>query len=463
MKWIVLLTIILGCQLPGLAQEETLLLRSISLEGNKRTRDKIILRELDIKEGDVIPQAELTKRLERNRLLLINTGLFNKVEINIKNWEEDNVDLHIVLKEDWFYYPIPILELADRNFNVWWKDHNHAFNRLNLGLRFYLDNLTGNNDLLKVVAQFGYTQKYELDYRLPFFNRGQSLGLNTNILYTREREVGFENLVNKQRFIRIDDQYSLKRFRVGATLTYRPALFSKHEWEFNYHNKQISNIISFLNPEFLGGGIENQQFLSLGYTFTLDKRDNKNYAMKGFYFQSSLVKNGLGWSKEVNNLPVSATYAQYFNTKKWFSYGFMLKGKAALQRQVQPYYIHRRALGYEEDFIRGYEFYVIDGQDFGYIKNDLRIKLLDKAVQVKAMLLKPLQYMPIKIFLKLNADLGYVNNEYTEASNSLENAWLFGGGPGIDLVLYHEYVVRVEYSFNTKGEKGVFLHYKFFF
>ena len=68
------------------------------------------------------------------------------------------------IKEALFLYPIPIAELADRNFNVWVKEQKASFSRLNLGTYTYWLNATGRAELMKFTVLFGYTNKFEFNY-----------------------------------------------------------------------------------------------------------------------------------------------------------------------------------------------------------------------------------------------------------------------------------------------------------
>ncbi len=57
---------------------------SIIYEGNKKTKNYIIRRELDFKVNDSVEAQVLTKNLKSNRSRILNTGLFQDANINIK-------------------------------------------------------------------------------------------------------------------------------------------------------------------------------------------------------------------------------------------------------------------------------------------------------------------------------------------------------------------------------------------
>jgi outer membrane protein assembly factor BamA len=154
---------------------------SILYTGNKKTQNYIIRRELDFKAGDTIASTTLTGMFLQNRSRILNTGLFKEVALNIKSWdtESNHISIEIKVQEAWYIYPIPIFELADRNFNVWWDEFNGSLSRVNYGIRFTHNNLTGQQDALKLTAQFGYNNFLANSaWRLP---RGTDLKIKSPI------------------------------------------------------------------------------------------------------------------------------------------------------------------------------------------------------------------------------------------------------------------------------------------
>jgi len=450
---------------PAWAGIDYVFIEKIELKGQKKTRPKTILRELDFSVGDTIPLTELPERLERNQQFLMNTGLFTRASIVYKNWEgaTNHITLLIEVSENWFIYPFPIFELADRNFNVWWQEYNHAINRINFGVRFYHTNLTGRGDLMKLVTQYGFTQKYELEYTLPTFNKAQSLGIFTNLLYTRNKEIGYATLEDKLRFFRSDTDVLLKRFRVGGGLIHRPNLFFSQRFLVYFHRNQIhESVRQELNPDFFLHGLT-QRYFSIQYEATLDRRDIHAYPTKGFLVALLAQKDGLGVFGDLNASYLTAYAKKYFPLGSRFILEQIGKGRFAFNREKQPYY-NSIALGYELDFVRGYEFYVMDGLDYFYTKTSLKFNILSWRYDFgKLMPLKPFKVIPVRVYLSLNHDLGYVNNPFYSETNTLANEWLQGYGAGIDFVIYNDKVLQVEYSRNRLGEQGIFLHWEFNF
>ena len=444
-----------------------IVISNFEIEGNKKTREGTIIRELDFQIGDTIQLPDLASRLGKNQTLLLNTLLFLEVNMNIGNWdtETSQVTIQIKVREAWYLYPIPIFELADRNFNVWWNQYNHSFKRVDYGVRLYYNNLSGRRDILKGVIQLGYTQKYELEYSMPFVNKAKTIGINTNFLFTRNKEIGLTTKENDLQFYRDDNRFLFHRYRFGFGTTYRPELYQTHKIEATYYRRTIKDSVAIFNPDFFLNGKQEQQYFSLAYTYQLDRRDNKAYPLKGYFVEGEIEKEGFGIFKDRNALITRATISYYFqlDKKKKYSVALRAKGQTQLQRQKMPYY-NNKALGYEEDFIRGYEYYVVDGMDYAYLKSSIRYEILNKKINwKKAMPFKSFRVMPFRIYLTINSDLGYVNNPYYSTDNPLSNQLLWGGGVGLDFVVYIDKVIRVEYSVNRQGEKGVYLQYQLFF
>ncbi len=448
-----------------LAQNDFVVVDSIVFNGNKKTKEATIRREMNVKEGDRISLLALPSRLEENRTLILNTTLFTLVKVNVGQWKDDNhITITVDLQEQWYLYPLPIFELADRNFNVWWTEQNKSLKRVNLGLWLTHYNFTGRRDKLKLTTQFGYTQKYELDYTLPYFNKKQTLGFDTNLFYATQKETNYITDGDKFLFFG-NDQVQLRNVRLKFGLTYRPKLFVYHNINLEYHDNQASDSIVLLNPDFFLHQATEQRFFALRYSFTIDRRDLRDYPKKGFYFLSILSKDGFGIFNGIDGMTLNTTFAKYFtfgSQKKW-STELIWKGLFYLYQKKQPYY-NSRSLGSRPDYLRGYELYVIDGTDFTYIKTSLRREIFNRNINWgKASPIKQFRIMPLQVYLTLNNDVGYARDPFYNTGNPLTNSWLWGGGIGLDIVAYVDKVVQIEYSFNHLWENGLFLHYKFTF
>jgi outer membrane protein assembly factor BamA len=441
---------------------------SIVVKGNKRTKTRIITRELTFSNGDTLPLSSLSSVLEQNRLRLMNTNLFLSAKINLKNWTEENhVVVHIELIENWYLFPIPIFELADRNFNVWWKEQGRDFRRTNYGMRFTFTNATGRRDPLTALVQMGYTPKYSLSYSQPYINKKQNLGISISYFNAVNREVGAYTTGDKIFFYRDSARnVQLRRVYASAQVNYTPGLFDFHTFSFGYVNNKVAPSVAELNPDYFLAGKIQQRYLWLSYNFLKDKRDIRPYPLNGYILNISVSKSGLRKKDDVNALDVSIKYGKYFSFTPRLSLEMLWKGKTAFIRNRLPY-TNARGLGFGSDFIRGYEYYVMEGFDYTYLKNSFRFSLLNKDIPIKPLskikLLKNWSPLPLKLYLTANFDAGYVNNPFQQAVNSLANRPLYGGGVGLDILAYYNMMWRLEYSANHLGEKGLYFSYSFAF
>ncbi len=446
-----------------IAQFDHVFIDSIFIKGNKKTKDRIILRELKIAPGDSIHISQLSEVLEKNEKYILNTGLFTWGKINIKSWDgrTNRITLLIELFEAWYIWPFPIFELADRNFNVWWDEHKASLSRVNFGVRLKHYNTTGLKDPLKLVLQAGYTQKYELNYTLPPLNRNQTVGIIADLFYAKNREIAYTTADNKLLFEKRENEFPQQRIRAGFSFFFRPKFRSYHFAKIDFRHNIISDYVANeLNPDYFLNNKTTQRFIYIRYEYVHENRDIIPYPLSGNYLSLIVEKEGIGLFDERNGFYVTGKFAQYFSFWKRWSTELIFKGKYSVFRDKQPYNKYK-ALGYFEDYLRGYEFYVVDGLDYGYSKSSLRFELINRRVNWgNLMPIKVFKLMPLRIYLTMNNDIGYVNDPFYFETNPMTNKWLWGGGFGLDINLFYSTTFQIEFSINHLKEKGLFLHYK---
>ena len=445
----------------AVAQLDFVYIDSISVRGHKKTKESIILREMLVGEGDTVSLSDLSALMNRSEELIMNTGLFNRAEISFKAWEGESNKVHLLVDVDetWYLYPVPIFELADRNFNVWWVEQGRSLQRLNFGMEFAHLNFTGNRDRLKISAKYGYTRKYALSYSLPFFDKAQTTGLSAEVAYLRNREINYATTGNKQDFFRDGENFIYQRFHANLALSYRPRIKASHELIAGYRQNRVDDIVSReKNPDFFLNGRNFQRYFLLAYSFSVDQRDVRPYPWKGSFFNAVLEKDGLGIFGDRDALTLWASYRRYLPFGQRWSLGLESGAKYSFIRHQQPYN-DNRAMGFGSMSLHGYEYYIMDGLDMVLGRSALRLQLLEWGLDFgKAVPIQAFRKMPVRFYLSLNNDLGYANDPYTGQLNALSNRLLWGGGIGLDIVLYYDKVIQIEYSFNDLMENGLFLH-----
>ncbi|MEZ5195400.1 MAG: POTRA domain-containing protein, partial [Bacteroidales bacterium] len=183
------------------------IIHKIILLGNKITKDRIIFRELIFSEDDTIAAGTLDEKLQQSRKNLVNTSLFNFVTISYMLIEDSAnlVDVTIEFIERWYVWPVPIFEFADRNFNEWLKKRD--WSRLNYGVFLTWNNFRGRREKLILYARFGYDQKYELSYQIPYINRKQTWGMGFAGGLSQNHEIPYNSVDNKEVYYKSEEFY----------------------------------------------------------------------------------------------------------------------------------------------------------------------------------------------------------------------------------------------------------------
>ncbi|MEM9896157.1 MAG: POTRA domain-containing protein, partial [Bacteroidota bacterium] len=268
--------ILIVCAVGQSPNSETITIEKILIEGNFRTRANIITRELSISEGDTFYKADIDSIFEWNHNRIYNTNLFNVVDLTLTDSLATRSDLLITVEERWYLYPAPIFRLIDRNFNEWWVDRNRDINRVNIGIKLDQFNLTGRNDLLRIIAQTGFTNIYTLNYRLPYIEKTQRHGLEVFAGYSDAKNLAFTSQDNNQEFLQQSDSVLRRELGFSLTHTYRSGFYAFHETSLSFSNAVISDTILSLNNRYFGNGQDTQSFFRLGYVYKWDKRNNRN-------------------------------------------------------------------------------------------------------------------------------------------------------------------------------------------
>jgi len=430
--------------------------REIILAGNRITKDYVILRELTFQKGDTLRNLDSTFRRSKENVL--NTSLFHTADFT---WLADGDDLkvYIILSERWYVFPVPIFEVVDRNFNEWWKTKN--FSRVNYGAYLYWNNFRGRNETVTMAIRLGYTQRFSLYYEIPFINLRQKAGLIFAASYSRNKEVAKSTENDTLVYLKTPDDYLRKEQAFSVQYTYRPDLYESHLLEAGFRRVDVTDTVVRANPDFLADGKTREKYFILRYAYRSDHRDYKIYPLEGSYFDAELIKNGFDLlDDDIDLIFVASTYKKFFKLGSGFYAGAAVKGKWS-GSAFQPYF-NTRALGYGRDFVRGYEYYVTDGQKYGLAKAHLKYELLSqKVVHASFIPFPKFATIPYAFYLNLFADGAYVkDDQFADMhGNKLPNSWLAGYGAGLDFVSYYDIVLSLEYSFNKFGESGIFIHF----
>lgn len=433
--------------------EECYVVDEILVEGVRKTRPKVVLRQLTFVQGDTICTDDLEALVSRNEDNVYNLGLFTKVETELDT-AFGRFILRITVEERWYVFPSPYVDLEERTFNEWWEDKD--LDRLVVGLGLDWSNFTGWNDRLYLYGQWGYSRRITMSYRRPFLFPKPQIDGSVTFFYVNNREIGYNTINGVLQLARLNRE-SIRQYYIG-TMSFAKRLSPREQIQasIGYQHFDPNDSIVFFNDRYLTDGAQAESYPSISLGYVRDERDIRSFPLDGFKYAAGIKFLGLpGWGTSrfaKANLSLSHHIPL---TKRWnFAYGmqnFFLLGKEV------PYY-DKYFIGFGS-FLRGYERYVIDGSYLNLTKAEWKYGIFPrKMYHAKWIPSRRFRDFPFGLYLSAFADAGYVtDNTFNNQDNYLKNKLLLGYGLGVNVTTVYDFLVRFEYSFNKFGQGGFFI------
>jgi outer membrane protein assembly factor BamA len=454
-KYIFILIFVFSYSLVSFSQG--FIVESIAVEGNTRTKTNFILRELPFVEGDTILLSNWDKIKKQSVNNLINTSLFHEAIITL-NGEGNYKQIAIKVVERWYLWPIPQFSIEERNFNVWWETKD--LSRASIGMFLTHNNMRGRGEIMKLLVMFGYNKKLGFSYEMPYINKKKTFGLGLQSIYTTRHEVNMQTEYDKQVYLKTENEVIQEDWLTSFQFTYRPKIHIHNLLQLKYHQWYFADTLLETNNNYSSNMDANLKYFGIYYKLKIDFRDYKPYPLDGFYIDFEVLKNGLGvFENDLNMLSFKSTMRKYIKISSRFYYAVGFIGKMS-SSAYQPYLLER-GLGYGRDFVRGYEYYVVDGQNYIVGKNNIKYAVIPKrTIKMNWIPTDKFNKIPYSIFINVFSDAGIVNNsQFYSSTNYLPNRFLFSGGIGLDFVTYYDAVARIEWTVNKLGESHFYLHF----
>ncbi len=428
----------------------------INILGNKKTKDYIILREMNMKVGDTIQPSMLYEKLLLCQEAIYNTNLFSFVQITPAIVSNHRFSININLTEKWFIYPIPQFQIIDRNFNEWLKTYKANFNRVIYGLRYTDYNFSGRADKLNIIFLNGYSRYFSFGYSEPYSNSKLNQGFSVGAGFIQYKEFAYNTNSNNKLVFYKKNYFTKSNFFVTSSFLVRNGLYKKHLFGFQYNATSVSDsfVIKKFNPNYFNDSISKIDFPDFSYSFVYAKTDNINYPLKGTLLSISLVKRGWGINKGINMLSADFSYKKFYSHKSNFYSSFQFFSKIKLP--FYQAYINQRALGYGEYNLRGLEYYVVDAVASSIVKLTFSKKILQTNLHFPFKN-KFISAIPLSIYAKTYSDAGYAYNK-KDFATQLNNRLLYTGGAGFDIITLYDMKLSIEFSINQMNGMGLFLH-----
>ncbi len=155
---------------PALDSSRVLTVNRIIIIGNKVTKERIISRELTLKHGDTISVKRLPHELLWDKRKIYNLRLFHTV--TVRSLELSNRCNRLAggghrAFSTLFQFPslalrIEILVSGGKTITTTLAAYSIS------GVNLTRYNFRGRNGSSQLILQFGFTQRYELSYRVPY-------------------------------------------------------------------------------------------------------------------------------------------------------------------------------------------------------------------------------------------------------------------------------------------------------
>ena len=428
----------------------------ITITGNKRTKDFVILREMVLFEQSNIDRDSLTYLLEMSNNRIMNLNLFNSVTIDTLS-SNNGLLIKVIVIEKWYNWPIPFIEFSDRNFNIW-KDLSFDPTRTNYGVYLFNYNVLGRNHTLKTSFVYGYNKTYGLEYRVPFLSRKSNIGVSTKIKYTSQSEMWLETKNDKLVFYKNGNSNLIDKTQAEVKINKRFAPYKMGYASVGFvHTKLDTSLTGVTDNYLLNAQLERTVFES-SLSLDIDTRNNIYLPTTGQFFQNQVKLQYFNRIKPIANLYISSK-AQHFNhiKNRWFS-AISIFGDYNTSSTL-PYENSRR-FGYDY-IVRGFERYVVEGRASILTNAAIRYQFVKQQnISLPIIPIRNYNFLPITSFAEIFLDAGAVSSSNILIYNNLPNELLYSGGLSIQTIFYNDRILRLEYSLNSLKESGFFVHFK---
>lgn len=327
---------------------------------------------------------------------------------------------------------------------------------MNYGVYLVWENFRGKNQLLKLKYRRGFKEHYLFRYEIPYFNKEKTIGISAFAQHFRRKKSFYNTMDNKLLYYENGDKYTTKDYEFQLSILYRKNTRHKHKLRLNYLQSNIADSIKSYNPDYLKNGKLKGDYFQINYQYANEQRDYVHYPLHGHYLHFQLKKNFEG-SSPVNHFELIGKVEKHMEISNRLFIGSSFKAKVSSD-DYQPYFA-QKGLGFY-DYVRTYEYYVVDGQHYWLSKTAIKYELIGKTnFDIPYLKMSQFKKAHYSLYLSVFSDLGYVIDKQNNENNDLTNQLLFGRGISLDYVTYYDKMLRIEFGINRLGEKGIFLHF----
>lgn len=440
---------------PVFYNDSIYLISNIIITGNKKTKSKTILCELEFATGDTVSAARLPQLIDKSTTNLKKTSIFNYVTIT---YESDGDSLHtglncvninINVEECWYTWPTFDISPHNGNLNEWFAHPDLDLIDYHIGVKKY--NFRGRRETISILLKRGFNNITQIGYENIALDRRRKHMISLFASIQKQNNVMINTKDDKALYLDFEgNKKAFEGYSYDIYYKYRPKIDITNTVSIGYMSARIHDSVSIANPYFFGKGKTKIEGVTLQYTFRFDKRNSSYYPLKGSLLTTTIKKNGvLSNSIDTYNIILDARKYWQLTMRQYFAAQFY----GSMSNKSTPFYM-MEAIGFKPNVVPGYEHNMIKGTSLCYIKTSYKFEVVRQHII-------HLKWLPFKKFNKIHYAVyvnAFANSGYTtpkeddlQYNNKMSDAFLCAGGLGIDFVTYYDRVLSAFVTSNIQG------------
>ncbi len=440
------------------------LVNDIKITGNKKTKQKIILCELEFGQGDTVSFRRLPEVLEKSRINLQKTSIFNYVTIDYYTYGDsikagtNSISVSINVEECWYTWPMFDVTPHNGNLNEWFANPDFSMIDFLIGVKRY--NFLGRRQSVGIMARVGFNNVIQLSYDNVAIDKQHKHLLSFYTSIQRQNTVMLRTEDNKAKYRDFEDETkALHGYSYEISYRHRPTIDMSNLFSIGYESTSVHDSVAILNPNFFGGGRTHISGLVLSYEFRLDKRNSSYYPLVGSWLSTRIQKQGI-LSNSIDTYKLTLDARKYIPLfpRQYFAVQFY----GSMSSYSTPFYL-MEAIGYKPNIVPGYEHNMISGRCVSYVKSSYKFELIRQhIVHLKWLPLEKFNKIHYAVYLNAFANAGYTTPKTDDVlcKNDMSDTFLGALGIGVDLVTYYDRVLSAFVTHNIQGGTYVGVGFK---
>ncbi|MBR6179150.1 MAG: hypothetical protein IKQ70_14900 [Bacteroidales bacterium] len=432
---------------------------SISVTGNKKTKETVILREITFAEGDTIDTKSLTQEFERSHTNLLKTSLFNYVTITPTEIEPGYIAVTINVEERWYLWPAFSITPHNGNLNQWLREPDIHKVDICFGIKKY--NFRGRREVLSFNFRRGFNNISQISYSNIAVDKKYRHLLAAHLSLKTQKDVLVRTTDGKGEYNHFNNN-GFKEIKPELVYQFRQNINASHFFKVAYNDVSICDSLAMLNPDYLGDGATHIRNITTSYSFRLDNRSSSYYPLTGSFYEITFKRTGyLSQSPSVIGAEADVRHYLQVTNRIYFAAQIFV----STYTNNTPFYM-RPNIGSKPNILEGYEHNLIFGDALSFLKTSYKFELIPThIIHLKRINAPKFNKIHFAAYINLFADCAYVEDHaHTDSlNNPYTNTFLGSLGVGLDLVTYYDKVFSMFATRNVQNNYYFGIGIKSFF